>query len=264
MNTGLAQLVALTAHGNVALSAPGHRSGLEASNLFRHVGQLSFGLTEAQEPSDPVTPAAWFATLRARGIRRLYLIRLPSEPDASLSTYDRSAFANGEQAAIAAVDPQGRMELWVPQWTSVEPDGQHTWVLRYRGFAGGTWADALLAKGVGDVTNALRSTLRAIAAFAAGNGLERWVENFTGADDLLDPGAAEFNDDMLPRAGYRADARRLLTAAMAGWVFGGMGSWNDTGPENSDQYPRYEQLTQQLYDTIMDALLASANAFTPE
>jgi hypothetical protein len=65
MNTGLAQLVALTAHGNIALARPGHRSGLEQSNLFQYVGQLSFGLGAEPDPSDPTTPDRWFAGLRA-------------------------------------------------------------------------------------------------------------------------------------------------------------------------------------------------------
>jgi hypothetical protein len=48
---------------------------------------------------------------------------------------------------------------------------------------------------------------------------------------------------------------------MSGWVFGGMGSWNDTGPGDSAMYFRYEELTQSLYDAIMDALAVAANAY---
>ncbi|HWA14882.1 MAG TPA: hypothetical protein VG817_00515 [Gemmatimonadales bacterium] len=261
MNTGLAQLVALTAHGNIALHAANHRSGLEQSNLFQYVGQLSFGMTDTPQPADPETATGWFNALRARGIQRLHLIRLPAEPEGTLRSYDRSAFANGEQAAIAAVDPRGRMELWVPQWHSVERGRQQTWVLRYRGSPAGTWSEALRGKGVQEVTSALRETLREIAAFAAANELEHWAEHFDRAASLLDPSARQYNADMLPEAGYTAEARRLLTTAMSGWGFGGMGSWNDTGPVNSDDYPRYQALTQQLYDAIMDALIAAANDF---
>jgi hypothetical protein len=263
MNTGLAQLVALTAHGSIALRNTAHRSELAQSNLFKYVGQLSFGPTEQPQPTDPVTPDGWFAGLRDREIHRLYLIRLPAEPDASLSAYDRSAFANGEQTAIAAVDRHGAMELWVPQWHSVEHAGQHQWVLRYRGYLGGEWSPSLQGSTVTDVTDRLRRALLAIAAFAGANGLERWVENFESAASLLDPSTAQYNFDLLPEPGYSAEARRLLTAAMSGWVFGGMGSWNDTGPDNSDAYPQYEKLTQELYETIMDALAAAANAITP-
>jgi hypothetical protein len=264
MNTGLAQLVALTAHGNVALRSSAHYSRLENTTLFRFVGALSFGVAAEAEPNDPVTPDAWFRSLAQRGIVRLYLVRLPPEPEAALSAYDRSAFANGEQAAIAAVDRQGRMELWVPQWISVEQHGgKSAWVLRYRGFHGGAWSEALKGRSVADVTTALREVLKEIAVFAADNGLERWADNFESAASSLGPTAADHSADLLPETAYGPDARRLLTAAMSGWVFGGMGSWNDTGPANSDEYPRYEELTQQLYDTIMDALVASANALAP-
>lgn len=262
MNTGLAQLVALTAHGNVALRSPGHRSELEHSNLFRFVGELSFGFEEQAQPMDPISPDSWFASLRERNIQQLYLIRLPPEPESSLRSYDRSAFANGEQAAIAAVDTSGQMELWVPQWIAVDADGKHQWALRYRGFRGGVWSEELMGGRISDMTAALAAVLTEIASFAATNGLERWAENFERAATLLQPSAAEYNLDMLPEAAYPPAARRLLSAAMSGWVFGGMGSWNDTGPDNPDAYPRYEELTQRLYDTIMDALVASANAST--
>ncbi|MCC6989411.1 MAG: hypothetical protein IT181_10455 [Acidobacteria bacterium] len=55
------------------------------------------------------------------------------------------------------------------------------------------------------------------------------------------------------------DSLRLLAAARAAWVFGGMGSWNDQGFEGETQ-AQYEQLSDDLYRLLNTAIVTAANA----
>ncbi|MEQ4636066.1 MULTISPECIES: hypothetical protein [Providencia] len=54
----------------------------------------------------------------------------------------------------------------------------------------------------------------------------------------------------------------LFDVACGAWVFGGMGSWNDSAPflaYEKGLEPEYDKLTHQLYHHIQHALRYSAN-----
>lgn len=259
MNTGIAQLVALAAHGNAVLHNLLDAGDLNASPLFRHVSTLSFALEPDRDgPSTDDVPA-WFESFRARGITRFRFIRLSGE-DGPLKGYDLTAFANGEQSAVAAIDGQDAMELWAPDWQRVE--SEEGWRLTYRGHRMGEWQSPWDGEPVSHAAQRLGQVLREIADFARNQGLENWVENFEGARaQLAEPRPSVMG--LLPAAGYGREARQLLAAALSSWVFGGMGSWNDTGPRDSSQFLRYDELTGQLYDALMNGLVSATNAFDP-
>jgi hypothetical protein len=266
MNTGIAQLVALSAHGNWALHRvhPVKSSSIDQSRLLQYVTELRFELAGEKREAVIDSPSAWFASLRTRGIRRLYFVRLSTASDGPLKGYDRTAFANGEQSAIAAVGHGDSMELWTPQWMSRPQEDQHRWALRYAGYPGGRWSPEWSGATVTAAADSLRQVLSDISAFAAEQNLAHWVPQFDGARALLDEPPPDDAFDLLPPDGYPAPARQLLAAALSGWVFGGMGSWNDTGPSDSAEYARYEGLTQQLFDTIMDAITSATNGFSDD
>lgn len=62
---------------------------------------------------------------------------------------------------------------------------------------------------------------------------------------------------MLVDKNYPIEAIQLLYAASIAWVFGGMGSWNDTGV-NSEEY---NNVSNELYNTINLSIVAVANNF---
>ncbi len=51
-----------------------------------------------------------------------------------------------------------------------------------------------------------------------------------------------------------------MAASVAAFVFGGMGSWNDTGFADREMQARYERVTRQLYIAVMDGLVTAVNA----
>ena len=68
--------------------------------------------------------------------------------------------------------------------------------------------------------------------------------------------------DLAPDAILTPDARDLLAAVQASWVFGGMGSWNDVGFEGADR-EIYLRSSQDLYRALNEAVIVAANACSP-
>ena len=58
-------------------------------------------------------------------------------------------------------------------------------------------------------------------------------------------------------------AHRLVTAASAAWVFGGMGSWNDMGITDRAAGQRYREITDAFFAAVVDGYLVAANSFEP-
>lgn len=55
------------------------------------------------------------------------------------------------------------------------------------------------------------------------------------------------------------EAKQLLAAAQAAWVFGGMGSWNDLGFDGNDQQ-EYNELSDKLFSLLNQAVSNATNA----
>lgn len=233
MNGEIAQLVALVAHGNAFL-ADGAGPAPElfpAHTTFRFVADLHFSDIEA-------STAGWFARLRDRGARRLWLIG-PTK--------------------IAA---EGRREVWVPVWRVKDahaPD-QRVWSVTYRR----TWSLRRPAPGT-PVVDAARGLERALVAaedFARTDSyLTMFADSFVEARDSLaafDP-EIPYHPDLVPPS-WDVRARQLLAAAARAWVFGGMGSWNDVYFEYDSTGKTYAAVSDELYSALTTAIAAAANA----
>lgn len=76
---------------------------------------------------------------------------------------------------------------------------------------------------------------------------------------LADAEAPPRRSDFEHLADLDERARRLLTAVQTAWVFGGMGSWNDTGPDEA-LAPEYERTSETLFRALEAAMPAIANS----
>ena len=117
---------------------------------------------------------------------------------------------------------------------------------------------------VDQASDELRRQLAAARAFVTAHGEPHyagWGEWLDRASAILE--ASNYRCELLPLCGYSVAAHRLLAAATASWVFGGMGSWNDMNfPDKAIQH-QYQTLTNTFYDAVESGCLAAANAFTP-
>ena len=111
--------------------------------------------------------------------------------------------------------------------------------------------------------DALESVLTRVESFARSHDVEYFADVFRRALDSLTSDAAEqpYHRDLLPPAGYGAEARRILAACGHAWVFGGMGSWNDLGFERPEDQREYEQLSEELYAAVNRGIEESANSY---
>lgn len=262
MNGELAQLVAITAHGNSALHNPAAATELSGtSSTFRFVNGVQF----VSPPGNPVSDClSWWTGLRLRGIRRLYLNRLRPRPTtlAGFFEHHQAAFAGGLAIGILAHAEAGDSEWWSGRWEVTQPKHprQLIWKVTYQGErARGARAPV---PSLEPATQELARSLERIHDFANSEGVEFWVPWFADALKLLsspEPAVPDF-PDLLPASGYSLRSRQILSAIARGWVFGGMGSWNDIGTSDP---AAYDEVTRTYFDAVMNAAVAAVNAFEP-
>jgi len=255
MHGGLAQCIALTAHGKAILAGGMEPIELLGTNTtFQYVRELKF-LDQAGKAACKDT-LGWFSVLRQRGATGLRLIERPVKAD--LPAHVGVAFASFDPWGIQ-VDLRQEHEMLAPAWEVARERAKDNriWRVTY-------WSVGLVpSPRRDDVSRAsaeLRGALKDIRDFARGEASD-WVAWFDKALDCLrSDRPPPYHADMLPPVGYARAARRLLAAASQAWVFGGMGSWNDIGVEKPQQ-ARYEACSERLYRAVVGACCTTTNSF---
>jgi hypothetical protein len=265
MNGILAQTAALTAHAKVHALDPqlgGDDAYWAAHSTFKYVKTVTFlavkrGLLRSSQQEIATTPPGWMTALPRASVIRFFSLGAAGSPAAHVA----SAFVGGTREGIG-VSSSGSNDIWIPAWnaTGDKYPEQKIWRVQYTMVKDS--GIPLPAPTVVIARERLGKALREITDFAAADsGLSPWCETFQRAADALgapNP-AAPYHPDILPPEGYTLEARQLLAAAVGGFVFGGMGSWNDGGPESSDARQEYEQLSTELYAAVMEGLGVAVN-----
>lgn len=268
MNGELAQLVALAAHGTAYLRGAIPRPELfPAHSTFRFVAKVGFGRASRWAGLIPITrpvgegTASWFDHLRARSAHGVELAyRPPIRLGGALAPHVDAGFSNGTHVALAVRLADGSSEPWRGAWSVSAPGAadQRIWTVAYRsaGHARGAAAPmsareagARLGRALGDARE-----------LALDHSWLDWAQRLEGARDQLSTAAPtiRYHDDLLPPAGYGAAARQLLAAVSAGWVLGGMGSWNDLAPRDQG---RFDAVTSELHLSLIGAAVAAVRSF---
>jgi hypothetical protein len=123
---------------------------------------------------------------------------------------------------------------------------------------GETRPDALETVAFDAAVSRLRDVLPRIEAFARKETYDPFADCFARALTALDggPGSFDADDDFTRYAGMLPGQQRVRLAIGHAWVFGGMGSWNDIGGTG----PEYEQLSEELFTALNDAICGLANS----
>jgi hypothetical protein len=256
MSTELSLSVALVAHANAychdCLSP--NEAGLSADFFTRrYVSSLQFGGVKPLPPADAAL--GWMGALRRMNTRRLWLRQWRTID--FVSPVIAAAFANANPTVIF-VDCE-RPHVMRPEWTF----GDQSWRVNYHIFA----VDELPPVGDVDVDRAageLRRQLAAARAFVTTHGhpyYADWDEYLARANAILEE--SDHHSDLLPTVGYSAAAHRLLAAASAAWVFGGMGTWNDMVFSDKAVEQHYHEITGAFFSAVMNGYLVAANSFEP-
>ncbi len=174
-----------------------------------------------------------------------------------------SAFANGGRRWILEAVKATGSDLWegAEFLGDQKAADQKIWNTVYTRIATNWRQPRVASRSNTNISTDLAKTLRDVATFADEAGLGHFAHIYRDALAVLESGEPEPSapgDDFPTLARLKPDAARLYSAALGGWNFGGMGSWNDYSFEG-EMNRRYEQLTQELFDRLCEALVAVAN-----
>lgn len=265
VNGILAQTAALAALAKVHALDPrlgGDDAYWAAHSTFKYVKAVTFvavkrGFFRSSQEEIATTPPGWMTALPRGSVIRFFSLGAAG----NLPAHVASAFVGGTREGIA-VSSSAANGIWIPAWEATGdkyPEPQ-IWRVRYTMMK----APGIppFAPRVQMARERLGKVLREATDFAAADpGLSSWCETFRKAAAALEAPnpVAPYHPDILPPEGYTLDARQLLAAAVGGFVFGGMGSWNDGGPESSEARQQYDRLSKKLYAAVMEGLGVAVN-----
>ncbi|MDL2250794.1 hypothetical protein LJC51_09090 [Lachnospiraceae bacterium OttesenSCG-928-J05] len=213
----------------VFIFAPVHK-------LFRSKGTIS--LKDVNE---------WFAHLQEKGLQDIMLLA-ESQSDINLL-----GFANGLQNCVIGTQYDKDGAIWAKQWNFDQ--NVKKWSIFYRETARtGEMPKVQLS----DPTIGLHHALQQIAELADSIDATNFANIFRKSDDeLMGIQTSQSIEVSMPEKN-----QRLYKAATNAWVFGAMGSWNDSPPymaKDKGLSEEYDMLTSKLYGYIIEALIFSVN-----
>lgn len=264
MQGPIAQALALTCVGNAFLRGRDVSGFWPDASVFRFSKACDFRRVEGERDElIAADPLAWFATLHACHGLRLHSAPGPRGPQQSIPINERESvgFVGGGPAWIIEAVGSERSTLWQGyDRLGDRNDPQHKiWLNTYL-MSGETTpqthAQMVLQEAARNLDEALREIETVAAAIAPA-----WSENFSSARRVLsaDEPDAGYHADIADYATFGTEQRQILGAVSAGWVFGGMGSWNDMVPPEAHAMD-YERVSERHFRALIDAICALANA----
>jgi hypothetical protein len=277
MQGTIAQVIALTTYGNAfVVGAPAFdvSSFYPTSSIFISCEYVRFVYLRQkgdtwEEVAYADDPPAWFARLKKDGVYAIRLIYGPAEGkklgDKQIADRMLVGFVGGGgRWLIETISPNGS-DFWEARWEVGDQNraDSRIWRVTYGRIASNQPTLERQVIDTHELKSRLASSLAAIGNFAR-------MRKFKGFARAFDAGLAQLNAQDPYKSARRSNlvpdqealplvAAQLLGAAQAAWVFGGMGSWNDLWVEGDDQ-SLYEQLSEDLYHLLNDAIAAAANS----
>lgn len=265
----LAQLIALVSYGNAYLKADREPKNFYPENstfqfcnsvVFVDVKKF-FRVTETEVAADPLR---WLSWLKEGNCRGLYLTYTPT-PDPQLTDHIAVAFVGGGGTWQVAAVFSKSVHYWLCRWevTESETSDNKIWKVTYGRVAAKKPVSELFSKELSPYKKKFESALQQIVVFADRQGLGGFAKSFRDGLDALsssEPMSRCYHRDLLPDTGFGLEAKQLIGASCAAWVFGGMGSWSDLSFDGEDQN-EYERLSKELYAVINSSVEKSVNSF---
>ena len=267
MQGTIAQAAALAIFGNDILRGYSRENFWPASTVFKFCKAVRFVALsgEATRPTESLfaeDPMQWILRLRDEGTTRLRLHAVASN-DPGISDRMSVGFVGGGGRWLIETQQARASDLWQSRWqveNKDDPD-KKIWDVAYYRIDQGRPHIPLQTKSLTALRQDLMTVLSGIEAFAARQKLEYFAGAFRKATGLLSsdhPLAETYHSDLAPTAAIPLEAKQLLGAVQAAWVFGGMGSWNDLGFDGDDQQ-EYDALSGKLFLLINQTLCSAIN-----
>lgn len=253
MNGDLAEAVSLVSYGNTLLYGEMPPVEWTAHSAFRYVSSVSFVRCRpwwaVLSPQVVVASSIdrWFAWLRQADVESL-----------------RLAITVNRRWVIRARASQGT-DVWQASMRHQRDDGTgRMWRVTYTGCRDSHRTEYRTDLDIATAATNLAEALEAAIQLSRVGALGEWVSRFADARSVLTTRRRipdfPYHPDLL---GPSSDAaRRLTSATLKAWVFGGQDSWSDQ-PFTALPREPYKQVTRQLYGAVLDAIAAAANGGVP-
>jgi hypothetical protein len=234
---------------------------LSANSSFQYVSRFTAEMPARgllRRTSVANSPEEWLVALRAWGVSDLSLIT-SGPADGALPSLVASAFSSSGPWGLLATGGVAPT-IWGIRWEVADRDAPDSriWALAAVSAPGGAFHAPLV--GPAEAREQLRVALAEIRTFAETNDLETWAPWFAKSATLLDDPepVPPYHRDLLP-SDASLSRRQLAAAVVQGWVFGGMGSWNDVGLADPEAEREYEHVGANMYSVLLVALPAAVN-----
>jgi hypothetical protein len=267
MNGEIAQIIALTCHGNATLRGMKIPEFFPSNSTCQFCDKVTFveiakrfiGGQRKRPVAD--SPDQWFRYLVETGATG---VRLSQSPQSEDSMPDRvlAGFAGGGGVwTMDALYPSGKAVLWIANWDVWNQNASNNkiWRVTYRRVAEkeiSSFSEPDLSK----VSERLLAALTKIRAFSDDHHCGGFTQCFDeGIESLTTSKRSGYHKDLAPDNSIPPIAVAILDACQSAWVFGGMGSWNDMGFDGDDEL-EYERVSEQLFDAIADSISTAATS----
>lgn len=272
MDGTLSQLVSLASAANGVLAKvlnpntfyPDH-ADFKFCNSVRFVDISSGLFRKPREVQRHSNPNDWLRSLPDAGVVRVWLTFAPTgRPDAP--DHQMSAFVGGGGNWQLVAATKRITEFWMSRWdvTKQNASDSRIWSVTYGCVGKAGNAATIPIPALNTASARLLSALKAVHKFAIQQNLQSWADWFQRAIDCCDPSQPiGFPDyvNFVCLDSYPEAAQRLFAAAYKGWVFGGMGSWNDQSFETESENAQYDSLSAELYAAINDGIQQATWSF---
>jgi hypothetical protein len=263
----IAQAAALAIFGNDILRGYSRENFWPASTVFKFCKAVRFVVLSGEATTPAESPFAedpmqWIARLRDEGTSSLRLHAVAHD-DPGMSDRMSVGFVEGGGRWLIETQQAQASDLWQARWQVVNKDDpdQKIWDAAYYRIDQGRPHIPLQTKSLTALRQDLMTVLSGIEAFAARHKLEHFAGAFRKATALLSsdhPLAETYHFDLAPTAAMPLEAKQLLGAVQAAWVFGGMGTWNDLGFDGDDQREN-DALSGELFLLLNQTLCSAIN-----
>lgn len=263
------QILVLVTHGNMALSGNAIGDFYPKHTAFRFDEFVKFVDLERagdswKEKPFAENPNEWLAKLKNQKCSGLRVERISTDRK-DISDRMSVAFVGGGGRWLIEVVCPGGSDYWEAKWEVGNKDHpeQKIWRVTYGRIAKSQRTSSAVLPKVDDLSKSLEQTLQDAIAFSKKHKLDAFGKALESGYLALKGQTEPELHGVAVKQQLPLNASKLLGAAQAAWVFGGMGSWNDLGFEGDDQ-KRYEKISDDLFRLINSSLIATVNLSFPQ
>ncbi|MFT3785138.1 MAG: hypothetical protein QM770_03095 [Tepidisphaeraceae bacterium] len=257
MRAQIAQLAALVMHGNARLDYGHDPAGLVGHSTTDLCDSITF--CDATDRTMPLTAESVGDWLDSHDASHTLYLQLHHHPASRLMVGDRmlEGFVNTGGRWLIEQCHGFRSDLWESNW---EPAGER-WLVEYGRIQAAMPALPIDTEPLEPLGDRLLEVVRRLQELAADNDLPDFADRFEQAVQCLedpDPPEPPTYPDLAPIGLLSVEARQLLSAIDAAWVFAAEDSWNDAAI--TKRVTEYEPLSDELYRLLTRGLCAVTNS----